>query len=102
MAAVTEEQIMDALHTVIDPEIHIDIVELGLIYNVSINEANEAHVLMTVTTPGCPLVNKLAQDAETAVMNLEGVKDVLIEVTFEPPWNVNMMSDYAKEKLGVG
>ncbi len=102
MAELTEEKIMDALSTVIDPEIHINIVELGLIYNASINDSNEVHVLMTVTTPGCPLINKLAQDAEKAVMDLEGVKDVLIEVTFEPPWNVNMMSDYAKEKLGVG
>ncbi|MBD3166919.1 DUF59 domain-containing protein [bacterium] len=102
MAELTEDKIMDALTEVIDPELHIDIVSLGLIYNVDINDDKEVHVLMTLTTPGCPLGQSIAQGAEQAVLKTEGVKDALIEVTFEPPWNVNMMSDLAKDQLGIG
>ncbi len=101
MATLTEEKIMEVLGTVIDPELHIDIVNMGLIYNVKINDDNEVYVLMTLTTPGCPMGHQIAQMCEQAIMQHDGVKDVLIEVTFEPPWNVNMMSDFAKDKLGI-
>jgi metal-sulfur cluster biosynthetic enzyme len=99
---ITEDQVFDALTAVIDPELNINIVDLGLIYSAEINEDNEVHVLMTLTTMGCPMGESIAKDAEQAVMNMEGVKDVLIEITFEPPWNMNMMSDFAKDKLGLG
>jgi len=102
MPNLTEEKVMEALSHVNDPEVNVNIVDLGLIYNVEINDKDEVHVLMTLTTPGCPMGATLAEGAEAAVMGLEGVKDVLIEVTFEPPWNVNMMSDFAKDKLGIG
>jgi metal-sulfur cluster biosynthetic enzyme len=102
MPSVTEEQVMDALTTVNDPELFLSIVDLGLIYNVTISETNEIHVLMSLTTPGCPPGHSIAEEAEAVVMNLPGVKDVLIEITFEPPWTVNMMSEYAKDKLGIG
>ncbi|MDP8205945.1 MAG: iron-sulfur cluster assembly protein [Candidatus Electryonea clarkiae] len=101
MLALTEEIIMDSLLTVMDPELHISIVDLGLIYNVNIKDNDEIHVLMTLTTPGCPLATSIAEQAEKAVMETDGVKDVLIEIVFEPPWNVNMMSDFAKDKLGI-
>ncbi len=100
--SVTEQQVMDALSTVNDPEVSLNIVDLGLIYDVKINEDNEVHVVMTLTMTGCPLGQTLAQGAESAIMGIDGVKDVLIEVTFEPSWNANMMSDFAKEKLGIG
>ncbi len=102
MSKITEDSIMDSLTKVMDPELHIDIVNLGLIYDVKINDDDEAHVLMTLTTPGCPMGQSIAQDAESAVMGVEGVKDVLIEIVFEPPWNVNMLSEIAKDKLGLG
>ncbi len=101
MSKFTEETVMDALATVMDPELHINIVDLGLIYNVDINAENKVHVLMTLTTPGCPMATSLAEGAEAAVMNVDGADDVLIEITFEPPWSVNMMSDFAREKLGI-
>ena len=101
-ATVTEDRVMDALQEVIDPELNINIVDLGLVYSVSINDDNEVHVLMTLTTMGCPMGESIAKSSEQAVMAIEGVKDVLIEVTFEPPWGINMMSDFAKDRLGLG
>jgi len=101
MTQLTEERIMDAITEVIDPELHINIVDLGLIYDVKINEENEVHVVMTLTTMGCPMGESIAQATEKAVFDVEGVKDCLIEVTFEPPWNVNMMSDFGKDRLGI-
>ena len=88
-AQLTEDRVMDALQAVIDPELNINIVDLGLIYSVNINDENEVHVLMTLTTMGCPMGESIA-------------KDVLIEITFEPPWGLNMMSDFAKDRLGLG
>lgn len=101
MPNVTEEAVMNSLSQVIDPEINIDIVSLGLIYNVDVKENDEVHVIMTLTTPGCPMAGMLAQNAEQAVMSMDGVKDVLIEVSFEPPWAPSMMSEEAKKKLGI-
>lgn len=101
-ATLNEDKVMDALREVIDPELNINIVDLGLIYDVTIKEDNEVHVLMTLTTMGCPMGESIAKQCEQAVMGMESVKDVLIEVTFEPPWNMNMMSDYAKDRLGLG
>jgi len=101
-APLTEERVMDALSEVIDPELDINLVDLGLIYSVTINEENEVHVLMTLTTMGCPMGESIAKSCEQAVLGMEGVKDALIEVTFEPPWNINMMSDFAKDRLGLG
>ena len=101
MPAITEEQIFDGLREVVDPELHINVVDLGLVYNIDINEVNEVHVIMTLTTPGCPMGASIAESAEKAVMDIEGVKDVLIEIVFEPPWNLNMLSDLARDQLGV-
>ncbi|MBZ0266143.1 iron-sulfur cluster assembly protein [bacterium] len=101
MPKVSEEQVLGALATVNDPEINVNIVDLGLIYNVDINDADEAHVIMTLTTPGCPMSQTLAQGAEQSVMNLDGIKDVLIEIVFDPPWTPAMMSDSAKKLLGI-
>lgn len=99
---LTEDRILDALSTVIDPELNINIVDLGLVYSVKIDSKNEVHVLMTLTTMGCPMGDSIAKSAEQAVMDLEAVNDVLIEITFEPPWNMNMMTDFAKDRLGLG
>ena len=99
---LTEDQIYDALQSVIDPELNLNLVDLGLIYDVKINEKNEVHVIMTLTSMGCPMGQSIAKDVEQTVLGVEGVQDVLVEVTFEPPWNMNMMSDFAKDALGIG
>lgn len=98
---VTKAQVREALKRVIDPEIGINIVDLGLIYDVKV-ENDVAHVYMTLTVPGCPLANMLTQQAEKAVRAVEGIKDVKLELTWDPPWNPKMMSEDAKRKLGWG
>ncbi|MCK4232252.1 metal-sulfur cluster assembly factor [candidate division WOR-3 bacterium] len=98
---VTKAQVREALKKVIDPEIGINIVDLGLIYDVQV-ENDVPHVSMTLTVPGCPLANMLTRQAEQAVRAVEGVRDVKLELTWDPPWNPKMMSEDAKRKLGWG
>ncbi len=98
--AVTEETIMEALGTVNDPEIPgLSIVDLGLIYAVEV-EGGKVAVRMTVTAPGCPMAQYMAQMAKKAVEELDGVDEANVEVVFEPPWNPEMMSAEARKKLG--
>jgi metal-sulfur cluster biosynthetic enzyme len=96
---ITEETVLGVLKGVRDPEIPIDIVNLGLIYDVGISGKN-VHLKMTLTTPGCGMGKTIAKQAEGAVKSL-GVKNVLVEIVWDPPWNPDMMSDEAKEKLGI-
>lgn len=96
---LTKAQVREALKKVIDPEIGINIIDLGLVYDVQV-ENDVAHVSMTLTVPGCPLANMLTRQAEQAVRAVEGVRDVKLELTWDPPWNPKMMSDDAKRKLG--
>lgn len=97
----TKAEVREALKKVIDPEIGINIVDLGLIYEVKV-EKNVAHIRMTLTVPGCPLVKMLTHQAEQAARSVEGIKDVKVELTWDPPWNPKMMSEDAKRKLGWG
>lgn len=97
--ALTEEKILEELKKVVDPEIGIDVVNLGLIYSVEINEGN-VHVKMTMTTPGCPLYATLIKNAEDVIKALEGVQSVKVELVWDPPWRPDMMSEEAKQKLG--
>ncbi|MGB0256132.1 MAG: iron-sulfur cluster assembly protein [Flavobacteriaceae bacterium] len=107
MAEVTEEtqdlgeKIVRVLKTVFDPEIPVDIYELGLIYDVFINEADEVKVLMTLTTPNCPVAETLPQEVEEKVKSLDEVKDAEVEITFDPPWSQDLMSEEAKLELGL-
>ena len=98
----TPDELYDALNAVIDPELNINIVDLGLIYDIKVADNAEAHVIMTLTSMGCPVGQSLAKEVEQTVLAVEGIKDVLVEVTFEPPWNMNMMSDFGKDALGIG
>lgn len=93
--------LFEQLEQVIDPELGIDVVNLGLIYDCSLNNQGHAHVLMTLTTMGCPLVDILAYDIEAALLALEAVTSVEVEITFDPPWSVDKMSRYAKIALGI-
>ena len=99
--AAIGDNIIQALKTVYDPEIPVDIYELGLIYDVQISEEGEVKVVMTLTTPNCPVAEALPAEVREKVSAVEGVKDVDLELTFEPAWNKDMMSEEAKFELGI-
>ncbi|MAU63708.1 MAG: FeS assembly SUF system protein [Flavobacteriaceae bacterium] len=94
------EKIVKVLKTIYDPEIPVDIYELGLIYDVFVNEDNNVKVIMTLTTPNCPVADSLPKEVEDKVKSLSEVTDAKVELTFEPPWNRDLMSDEAKLELG--
>lgn len=95
-----EDRIVDVLRTVYDPEIPVDIYELGLIYEVKVDENANAHVLMTLTSPSCPVAESLPLEVEDKVRSLEGVEKGKVELTFDPPWDKDMMSEAALLELG--
>ena len=97
---LTQDQVYDALKEVYDPEIPVSIVDLGLIYDVIISSGSNVNIKMTLTTPGCGMGAMIAQQAEAAVVEA-GADNVLVEVVWDPPWNPDMMSDEAREKLGI-
>lgn len=94
------EKIVKVLKTIYDPEIPVDIYELGLIYDVFVNEDNDVKILMTLTTPNCPVAESLPQEVKEKVRSLDEVKEVELELTFDPPWTRDLMSDEAKLELG--
>jgi len=95
------EKIVRVLKTIYDPEIPVDIYELGLIYDVFVNEDNEVKVLMTLTTPNCPVAETLPAEVEQKVASLKEVKSAEVEITFDPPWTQDLMSEEAKLELGM-
>lgn len=95
------EQIVGVLKTIYDPEIPVDIYELGLIYDVLVNEDNEVRILMTLTSPNCPVAESLPVEVEEKVKSLDIVKDAEVEITFDPPWTQDLMSEEAKLELGM-
>jgi metal-sulfur cluster biosynthetic enzyme len=97
---IDEEEIWKTLENVMDPEIDLNVVELGLIYDVSIAESGVVDVVMTLTTKGCPLSQTLTKDIEKAVTNLPDVTAVKVDVVWDPPWNPRMMSLEAQKKMG--
>ena len=94
------EKIVKELKQVFDPEIPVDVYELGLIYDVFINEDNEVKILMTLTSPNCPVAESLPKEVEDKVKSIDEVKDAEVEITFDPPWTKDLMSDEAKLELG--
>ncbi len=92
--------IIERLKDVYDPEIPVNIYDLGLIYNVDIDEANKANIIMTLTSPGCPVADMLVDDVKQAALGVENVKEADIELTFDPPWDKSMMSEEARLELG--
>ncbi len=95
-----EDKIVEKLKTIYDPEIPVDIYELGLIYEIKIADDNEVDLLMTLTSPNCPVAESLPQEVEDKVKLVEGVKDARVTITFEPTWEQDMMSEEAKLELG--
>lgn len=98
---VLGEKIVNVLKTIFDPEIPVDIYELGLIYDVFVNEDYEVKILMTLTTPNCPVAETLPLEVEEKVKTIVGVKNAVVEITFDPPWSQDIMSDEAKLELGM-
>ncbi len=94
------ENIVEACRTVYDPEIPVNIFDLGLIYTIEINDENEVSILMSLTAPGCPVAGEMPGWVAEAVEPLAGVKQVNVDLVWEPPWGMEMMSDEAKLELG--
>ena len=97
---VLEDQIVRMLKTVYDPEIPVNIYDLGLIYNVDIKDDGAVIVTMTLTSPNCPLADFIIQDAQMKLESIEGIKSVKIDLVFTPAWDKDMMSEEAKLELG--
>ena len=95
------EKIVKVIKTVYDPEIPVDVYELGLIYDVFVNEDNGVKVLMTLTTPNCPVAETLPKEIEDKVGSISSVTSSEVEITFDPPWSQDLMSDEAKLELGM-
>ncbi len=100
---ITKERIMEVLKNCYDPEIPINIVDMGLVYDVDVNDAEgKVHVKMTLTGPGCPAHGMMSEDARMRILtSVDGVKDCVVEVVWEPPWHPRMMSPEAKKRLGI-
>ena len=94
------EKIVLELKSIFDPEIPVDIYELGLIYDVFVNEDNELKIMMTLTSPNCPVAESLPQEVEEKIKSIDEVKTAEVEITFDPPWTKDLMSEEAKLELG--
>lgn len=94
------DQIIEKLKDVYDPEIPVNIYDLGLVYNVDVDENNHANVIMTLTAPGCPVADMLVDDTRQAALSVDGIEDAHVELTFDPPWDKSMMSEEARLELG--
>lgn len=99
-AAGIEEKVIERLKTIYDPELPVDIYELGLVYEVITNPNGVLKIVMTLTAPGCPVADQIIQDVERGLKSIDGVKEVRVEITFDPPWDRDMMSEEARLELG--
>lgn len=96
----TEEKIVEMLKTVYDPEIPVNLYDLGLIYKIDLTDNNEVNIEMTLTAPNCPMADYIIEDVRQKIESVEGIKAANINLVFEPEWNKDMMSDEAKLELG--
>ncbi len=102
MAVITQEGAFEAMKEVIDPEIGVNIVDLGLVYGVEVDETDNVEVTMTLTSMGCPLGPVIIRDVQNAITGAaEGVNEVNVRIVWSPPWSVEMMSEDAKDELGI-
>ena len=95
-----KELIIEEIRKIYDPEIPVNIYELGLIYDVKVND-DKAKIIMTLTTPNCPVAESLPKEVKDSAMQVDGIKDVDLDLVFEPPWNKDMMSEAAKLELNL-
>ena len=96
-----EVPIIEALHTCFDPEIPVDIYELGLIYGIDVDPSGAVNIKMTLTSPGCPVAGSLPGEVEQKVLSVPGVTDAKVELVWDPPWGMEKMSEAAKLQLGM-
>lgn len=96
-----KDEAIQVLQGIFDPEIPVNIYELGLIYEVNVDPANNVQIVMTLTSPSCPVAESLPGEVESKLKAIEGVSDVKVELTFEPPWDMSLMSETAKLELGM-
>jgi len=94
-----KEKIIAALRNVYDPEIPVNIYDLGFIYNIDISDEGKVHILMTLTVPGCPIYHIIMRNVAETIKQIEGVKDVEVELTFEPRWSIDKITEEGKKKL---
>ncbi len=97
---VIENTVIEVLKTVYDPEIPVDIYELGLIYDIAVSDASQVDVLMTLTSPSCPVAESLPAEVEEKIKGIQIVSDAKVTITFDPPWEKDMMSEEAQLELG--
>ena len=97
---ITQQEVMKALEAVIDPELGLTIVELGLIYDVQINERNEVSVKMTLSARGCPLHTSITNGVENVIKRMEGVNGIRVEVVWDPPWTPDRIAPETKKRMG--
>lgn len=95
-----KEKVIECIQTIYDPEIPVNIYELGLIYEVSVLPINNVQIVMTLTAPGCPAAQSLPVEVDQKVRQIEGINDVHVAVTWDPPWDKSMMSEAAQLELG--
>jgi FeS assembly SUF system protein len=96
-----QASVVDVLKSIYDPEIPVDIYELGLIYNVEISQDGDATITMTLTTPHCPVAESLPNEVELRVMSVPGIRDAVVNLVWDPPWDPSKMSDEARLELGM-
>ena len=96
-----KEKVIEVLNSIYDPEIPVNIWELGFIYKLEVNKNNDVYILMTLTAPNCPVAESLPMEVKTRVSMIPGVNIVEVEVTFDPPWEMDMMTEAAKLELGL-
>ncbi|HET6799480.1 MAG TPA: iron-sulfur cluster assembly protein, partial [Nitrososphaeraceae archaeon] len=99
---VTEDQVYSALRKCMDPEIPVNVVDLGLVYGVDVKPKNNVDIKMTMTTRGCPLHDTLVSDVKRYVSKIDGVGNINVEIVWDPPWSIEKMDPAAREKLGFG
>ena len=100
-ADVTVDEVRTALKDVYDPEIPVNVLDLGLIYNIDVDDENRVHVEMTLTAAGCSMGPMIAQQAEWAINDIDGVKDVEVNITFDPPWSPDNITEDGRKLLGL-
>ncbi len=98
---VTEKDVRKALKTVKDPELGLDLVVLGLVYDIDVGESGDVRVSISLTSPGCPVADQIVQDARAAVLDVDGVEKAEVELTFEPLWTPERISPLIRSSLGI-
>ena len=96
-----KNRVIEKIKQIYDPEIPVNIYELGLIYNIKIDENNNVKIDMTLTSPNCPVAESLPKEVKDSIMNVEGVKDITLDLVWDPPWEKSMMSEAAKLELNL-